>query len=74
MNGCLGIDVCVGGILLNEFTARFYVVAHEHREDFVGLGSILDCHLLQESCFRVHIGLPKLLRINFTHTFVALCV
>ena len=37
---CVDIGVC--GILFDKLAARFYVVSHQHREDFVGFGSVLD--------------------------------
>ena len=69
---CLCVDVCVSGILLDELAARFYVVTHEHREDLVGFGCILYCHLLQEAALRIHCRLPQLLGVHLTKSFVAL--
>ena len=68
----LGVDVCVDGVLLDEFAARAYVVAHEHREDVVGVGSVFKRHLLEEACFGTHGGFPELLGVHFAETFVAL--
>ena len=70
----LCIDVSVGSILFDELAAWLHVVAHEHGEDFVGFGSILDADLLQQTRLRVHGCLPKLLGIHLTQTFVALRV
>jgi hypothetical protein len=68
----LRVDIRIGSVLLDEFAAGFYVVAHEHGEDFVGLSSILNGDLLQETGFGVHSGFPKLFGIHLTKTFVAL--
>ena len=36
---CVDIGVC--GVLFDKLAARFYVISHQHREDFVGFGSVL---------------------------------
>ncbi len=69
---CVDIGVC--GVLLDELAARLYIVAHEHGEDFVGLGGILDGDLLQETGLRIHRCLPQLFGVHLTETFVALGV
>ena len=66
----LGVDVGVGGIFLDEFATRTYIFAHEHGENVVGIGSILDGDLLEQTCLGVHGGVPKLFWIHFTETFV----
>ena len=43
----LCINVGEGGVLLDEVAARAYILAHEHGEDIVGSGGVLDGHLLQ---------------------------
>ena len=68
----LCVDVGVSGILLDELAARLNVVTHQHGEDFVGLGGVLDGHLLQQAVFGVHGGFPQLLGVHLAKTFVAL--
>ena len=70
----LCVDVGVGGILLDELATGLYVVAHQHGEDLVGLGGVLDGDLLQQTVLGIHGGLPELLGVHLTKTFVALCV
>lgn len=70
----LRVDISVCGILLDELSARLNIITHKHGENLVSLGSIVDCHLLQEACLRVHCSVPKLLRVHLTQTFVALGV
>ena len=43
----LCINIGIHCILLDKFAAGTYVVAHEHREDVVGIGSIVERYLLQ---------------------------
>lgn len=54
----LGVDIGVGGVLLDEFAPWLYVIAHEHGEDLVGFCRIVDGHLLQKTCLRIHGRLP----------------
>ena len=70
----LRVDVGVGGVSLDELTAGLHIVAHEHGEDLVGFGCILDAHLLQQAVGGIHGGLPELFGVHLTKTFVALCV
>ena len=70
----LRVDVSVGGVFLDELTTGFDIVTHEHREDLVGLGGILDAHLLQQTVLGIHGRLPQLLGVHLTQTFVALGV
>ena len=42
---CLGVDVCVGCVVFDEFTARSNVFAHEHGEYAVALRCVGDVHL-----------------------------
>ena len=39
----------VAGVVLDELAARLDLVAHQHREDLVGRGRVLDRHLLQRA-------------------------
>ena len=48
-NALLCVDVCVGGVLFNESAAWLYIVAHQHREYLIGLGSIFYGNLLQQT-------------------------
>ena len=54
----LCVDVGVGGILLYELAAGFYVVSHQHGEDLVGISGILDGYLFQQACLGIHGRLP----------------
>ena len=71
-NYCLGIDICVCSILLDKYAAWLYVIAHQHGEYLVGISSILYRNLLEQTCLRIHRGVPQLLWIHLTKTFVAL--
>ena len=70
----LRVDIGVGRVFLNEFAARFYVVTHQHGENFISLCSILDGDLLKQTVLRIHGRLPKLFGVHLTKTFVALRV
>src|SRR6185295_3277694 len=68
-------DVKVGdrqGVALDELTARLDDIAHQPREDLVGLAEIADLHLQQRARLLVERRLPELLGIHFAQTFVAL--
>ena len=67
-----GGDGGVGGVLLDELAARFNVLAHEHREDAVGLSGIADVDTLEQTVLGIHGGLPQLLGIHLTQTFESL--
>ena len=56
----LCVDVGVPGVLLDEFAAERNVVAHQHREDAVGLGCILYVDGLHHTLGRVHSRVPEL--------------
>ena len=57
---------------LNEIPARRHFIAHEHAKYYIGLSSAFNGHLLQRACIGIHGGVPQLLRIHFTQTFVTL--
>ena len=59
-------------MLLNKLTARTNLITHKHRENPVGLGRILNRHLLQDAGCGVHSGLPQLVLVHLTKTFVPL--
>ena len=67
-----GIDCGVGGVLLDELAAGIHVLAHEHREDAVGLGGVADVDALEQSVLGIHGGLPQLLGVHLTQTFESL--
>ena len=48
------------------------VLAHQDREDLVGLGRVLDRDLEQDPAGRVHRGVPQLVGIHLTEALVAL--
>ena len=50
----LSVDVGVGCVLLDELAAWFHVFAHKHREHAVGLGGIVNLHLLENAVLGVH--------------------
>src|SRR6516164_11376263 len=52
------------GIALDERAPRFHVLAHEHAEQLVGLGSVVERHLEQHPVRRVHRGFPQLARVH----------
>ena len=54
----LCVDIGIGGIFLDELAARFYVVAHQHGENLVGISGILDSYLFQQACLGIHGRLP----------------
>ena len=68
----LSVDVGVGCVLLDELAAWFHVFAHKHREYAVGLGGIVDLHLLENAVLGVHGCFPQLFGVHLAKTFVAL--
>ena len=61
-------------MLLDELAAWLHIIAHEHREYLVGIGCVLDGDTLQQARLGIHGGLPKLLGVHLTQTFISLCV
>src|SRR6187455_1902761 len=49
----------VFGISLDEGAALLDVLAHEDREDLVGVGSVVESHLRQDAVVGVHGCLPQ---------------
>ena len=47
-----GVYLGVACVLFDEFAARRHVVAHQHREDAVCFGGVLDGYLTQDARFR----------------------
>ena len=70
----LSVNVCVCSVLLDELAAWLHIISHQHGEYLVCLGCILDGYLLEQACRWVHGGLPKLLWVHLTQTFVSLGV
>ena len=68
------VDVGIGGVLLYELATWLNIITHEHGEDFICLGCILNGNLFQQARFRIHGGVPKLLRIHLSKTFITLRV
>ena len=66
--------VCVFCSLFDKVTARFYLVAHERIEGKINFRRILfiEHNAAQNTAFRVHGGLPELLRIHLSQSFVTL--
>src|SRR5437867_10030540 len=58
------------GVPLDELAARLHLVAHEDREDPVGLDGVLDLHLQQLAPRRVHGRLPELLGVHLPTALV----
>src|SRR5260370_8708497 len=48
----------------NERAARLDVLAHQHAEQLVGLGRVVERDLEQDPLPRVHRGLPQFLRVH----------
>src|SRR5690554_7796759 len=68
------VDIRVGGVFLDELAARRHLFAHQHGEDDIGIGRILDGYLFQGTVLGIHRGIPKLLGVHFTQPFVPLCM
>ena len=59
-------------VLLDELAARLDDVAHQAREDLVGLAEVADLHLQQRAHVAVERGLPQLLGVHLAQPLVAL--
>lgn len=70
----LCIDICVSSVLLDELSAWLHIITHQHGEDLISLGSVLDRHLFEQTGLRIHGRLPQLVGVHLTQTFVALCM
>ena len=68
----LCVNVGIRSVALDKIATRTDIVAHEHGENIVCVCRILDGHLLEQTCLRVHRGFPKLLGIHLAQTFVTL--
>ena len=52
------IHICIFCIFLNKLPSRWYLIAHQHGEEYISLYGRLDTHLLQQPVRRVHGGYP----------------
>src|ERR671915_2543545 len=62
-------ELCV---LLDEYPARFDLVAHQSLEEKIGLNRVLHLDFENSPRLRIHRRLPELIRIHLAKTFVAL--
>ena len=60
------------GVLLDEFATRLRLTAHQHREEMIGLGTVVKSDLQQGPHFRVHRRLSELFGIHLSQSFIAL--
>src|SRR5664280_1551137 len=75
ISSSLSLDVEVHdleGVLLDEGPPRFDGVAHQHGEQLVGLGRVLDPDLEEAAALRVHRRGPELLGVHLAEALVAL--
>src|SRR5450759_805888 len=61
-------------IRLDEQPPRLHFIAHQPREDVVGLYCIMDVDLDKRTTLRIHRCVPELLRIHLAEPLVALDV
>lgn len=62
------------GVGFDVVSARFDFIPHEEGKGITRFVEVVDGHLEQSTIFRSHGGLPELLGVHFTQTFVALDV
>ena len=74
MNEKLRVYIRICRVFLYELAAWSYIVSHQHGEDIIYVGGIVDCYLFQNTRFRVHCCFPQLFGIHLTQTFVSLCM
>ena len=74
MNEKLRVYIRICRVFLYELAAWSYIVSHQHGEDIVYVGGIVNCYLFQNTRFRVHCCFPQLFGIHLTQTFVSLCM
>src|SRR5215831_19986433 len=60
------------GVALDEGAACLHVLAHQHAEQLVGLGRVVQRDLQQHPPRRVHRGLPQLASVHLTEALEAL--
>ena len=56
-------------MLLDEFAARFNLVAHQHAEELVGAADVFHANLQQRAVGRVKRRFPKLFGVHFAEAF-----
>ena len=61
-------------VRLDELPPRLDLVAHQDREDLVGLDDVVHPHLQQHPLVRVHRRLPELIGVHLAETLVPLDV
>src|SRR3954463_5717142 len=59
-------------VLFDELAPRLDQIAHQLREDAIGLFHLFDLHLEKVATLRIHRRLPELLRVHLAQAFVAL--
>src|SRR3954466_13423002 len=60
------------GVALDEVAARLDLVAHEHREDPVGAGSVVDAHAGEGAVAGIHGRLAQLVGVHLAEALEAL--
>src|SRR6478735_5796894 len=65
-------ELHVAGVLLDERPTRLDVLTHEHGEDLVGLGGVVERDLQQRAAVLVHRRLAELLVVHLAEALVAL--
>src|SRR5215472_10935153 len=60
------------GVAGDERAAGLDVLAHQHTEQLVRLGGVVQGHLQEQAVRRVHRGLPQLVGVHLAETLVAL--
>src|SRR5579863_1225095 len=59
-------------VVFDELAPRLHLVAHEDREDLVGLHCVVEAHLQHHARVRIERGLPQLARVHLAEALVAL--
>lgn len=70
----LSVDLDVQRVLFDELASRSHGVAHENREQLVGLRSPVLLHLEKRPLLRVHGRLPELVGAHLAQALVPLDV
>ena len=69
----LQIQICgIKGVFVNEFLARFHLVAHEGGKDFIGNDGVIYPHLEQGPFLRIHRRFQELAGVHLSKTFISL--
>src|SRR5437870_10952308 len=73
LTSSLYIEVRYGaGVVLDEVAPRLDLVAHEHGEDAICDGGILERHLSERACRRGHRGFTELVGVHLAEALEAL--